>query len=92
MIHISDNDIFRSGTKIGYIQGNDIWSYDGNKLGFIEGSRVFNANGKKVAWLEGEYIFAENGRKIRIADNNQYVSGGDAPAAYRAAIRVLLED
>lgn len=92
MIHISGNDIYRSGTKIGYIQGNDIWSYDGNKMGYIEGSRVFSAAGKKVAWLEGEYIHTENDRKIRIADNNQYVSGGDAPSAYRAAIRVLLED
>ncbi|OGY99689.1 MAG: hypothetical protein A3B13_01395 [Candidatus Liptonbacteria bacterium RIFCSPLOWO2_01_FULL_45_15] len=92
MIRISDNDILRGGTKIGYIQGNDIWSYDGNKMGYAEGNSIFNANGKKVAWLEGEYIYTESDRKIRIADNNQYVSGGDAPPAYRAAIRVLLED
>ncbi len=92
MIHVSGNDIYRSGTKIGYIQENGIWSYDGHKRGYFSGNDIFNAGGMKVAWLEGEYIHTENGRDIRIAENNQHVSEGDKSDACRAAIRILLGD
>ena len=94
MIHVSGNEIYRGGKKIGNLRGNDVWSYDGNKMGYIEESAgdIFNSSGRKVAWLEGDYIRTVSDRNIRITENNNYVSGGALSSAYRAGIRILLGD
>ena len=72
MIHVSGSEIYRGGKKIGYLRGNDVWSYDGHKMGYIEegGGDIFNSSGRKVAWLKGDYIETVDDRRIRITDNN----------------------
>lgn len=93
MINVSGKDLFRGGQKIGYIQGNDIFSHEGKKLGFVEGNHVFNHDGKKLAYLEGDYVHhTADSKKIRVEDNHQHVNGGAISDAQRAAARVLLGD
>ena len=92
MITIVGNDIVRSGRKIGYILGNDIYSSEGVKLGFVQENHIFDHNGRKIAWLENDYIKTLGDRKIRIEENRRDVSGGAVSDSYRAAIRILIGD
>ncbi len=93
MINVSGKDLMRAGQKIGYIQGNDIFSHEGRKLGYVQGNHVFNRDGQKLAYLQDDHIYhAHDSQKTRIEDNHQQVSGGEISDVQRAAVRVLLGD
>lgn len=93
MINVSGKDLFRGGQKIGYIQGNDIFSHDGKKLGYVDSKHVFSRDGQKLAYLEGDYVYhTQDSKKMRIEDNHQHVNGGAISDVQRAAARVLLGD
>jgi hypothetical protein len=91
MIKVEGRDLFREGTKIGYIDSDHIIDHSGEKVGLCSGDHVFDKDGHKVALIDGDYIcFSDSGHKIRIEDNNRDVAGGSLSNIQRAAIRVLL--
>ena len=92
MIRVSGHELTRGGQKIGSIQGDYIYSYEGHKLGSVQGTHVFDVSGNKLAWLEGDYIRTTSGKSIRIEDNHEHVNGGEISDIQRAAIRILLGD
>lgn len=94
MVNVIGNDIWRGGKKIGYINGNDIWSHDNKKLGYVSGNHVYSAaNNRKLLYLEGDFIKDPNGNeKMRIEDNHEHVIGGEISDVHRAAVRELLGD
>lgn len=89
MIKIVDNDIFRGGQKIGWIEGNDIWGNSG-KLGYFLDNDIYNKAGKKIGYLEGNYLITIEGKKIRLDENRRIITGGTISDLARAAIRLLL--
>ncbi len=93
MIKIIENDIMRSGEKIGYIRSNDIFDVGGNKIGYFIGDDIYNYKGRKIGYLESGYIKYENGnKKINVQENKSRVSGGAVSDICRAAIRLLFGD
>ncbi len=94
MIDVRGNDLWRGGQKIGYVQGNNIFSHTGQKLGYVSGNHVYNAqDNRKLAYLEGDFIHdAQSNQKMRIEDSHQHVSGGELSDTHRAAVQMLLGD
>ncbi len=80
----------RVGQRIGYMQGNDIFSHANIKLGYIQGNHIFDNHNRKLAWLENDYIKTADGQSIRIEANNQQIMGGELSDVQRAGIRFLL--
>ena len=92
MIKIEGNDLMRAGTKIGWIEGNDILERDGKKLGYFSGNKVYNADGRVVGYIEGNLIKIPGGSGIRVDENHAEISGGELSDIGRAAVRLLLGD
>ncbi|MEK7608413.1 MAG: 4-fold beta flower protein [Patescibacteria group bacterium] len=90
MIKIVGNDILRSGSKIGWIESNDIFDHSGKKRGYFTENDIFEYSGKKIGWVLGNEIHAVGGRAMRLDDNRRIVSGGSYPDIVRAAIRLIL--
>jgi hypothetical protein len=91
MIQIRGTDIYRAGQKIGYVEGNHIFSHEGKKLGFVEGNHIYNSNNQKLGYLEGDKIYDSTGKQhISIEANQQLIQGGEYSDTQRAAIRFLL--
>lgn len=94
MIKIVGNDLMRSGTKIGWIEGNDILEHDGKKLGYFSGNKVYDVDGKVLGYIEGNLIKTPgmSGSGIRVDENHIEISGGELSDIGRAAVRLLLGD
>lgn len=93
MIKIIGNDLTREGTKLGWIQGNDILNAAGLKLGFFSGNDIYDRERHKIAWLEaGKIKFASGVPSWSVPENNKHIIGGAYSDVCRAAIRVLLGD
>ena len=90
MITIVGKEILRAGQRIGYLQGNDIFSHANIKLGYVQGNHIFVHENHKLAWLENDYIKTADGQSIRVEANNQQITGGEISDIQRAAIRFLL--
>ncbi len=91
MVKIEGNDIFRDGSKIGWVDGNHIWNRDGKKVGYFEENYIYNMGGDKMAYLEGDSLYAGNGGdKISLDNINQGMSGGVLPDIAKCAIYILL--
>lgn len=93
MIKIIGNNIWRGGEKVGWLQGDYVYSHDGRKLGYSEGSNVYNMSGHKIGYIEGDEIHSTaDDRVTRLEDNHGHVVGGEISDVARAAIRLLLGD
>jgi hypothetical protein len=90
MLKIIHNDILRNDEKIGYLDGNQVWSHEGKKLGFFEDGHVYDYDAKKIAYLEGEFLYGEDGsRKARLEEVTESIEGV-LPDLAKCAIYVLL--
>ena len=93
MVKIVDNDIWRGTEKIGWIEGNDIYSAAGSrKVGYFTSNDIYDINGNKVGWIEGNFLKTIEGRSIRLEENRARIMGSTASDLTRAAIRLLLGD
>jgi hypothetical protein len=91
MIKIEGNDIWRDGTKIGWIEGNHIHAHDGNKLGYFEDNHIYNASANKIAYIEGDYLHSADGsKKIALEKISEQITGGIIPDVAKCAIYSLL--
>ena len=90
MVKIINNDILRDDRKIGYLNGNQVWSHDGKKLGFFEDNHIYDHDARKVAYIEGEFLYDEGGnKKARIEEVMESVEGILSDLG-RCAIYILL--
>jgi hypothetical protein len=93
MIKIVNNDIYRDGEKVGWIEQNHIYNQAGQKMGHVSGNDIFDHSGNKKAFIDGEHIkIANESKKISIDDNSRHITGGTHSDVTRAAIRVLMGD
>lgn len=91
MIKIIGNDIWRGGSKVGWIGSGYIKDSSGDKVGIYTHDHVIDRTGRKVAYISGDYIYISgSSRKIRIEDNEREIVGGDLSDIEKAAVRVLL--
>jgi len=91
MIKIEDKNIYRNGSKIGWISDNDIWNQSGDKAGYYESNDIYDHNGTKIAYLDGSYIRMENGdAPISMLDTNEHMSASGCSDIMKATVRVLL--
>ena len=92
MIKIEGYEIWRDGTKIGYIQGDRIRGHDGKILGSFSGNYVYNVQGHKIAYIEGDYLCSESATaaKVYLDKVNESITGGLLPEIGKCAIFVLI--
>ena len=76
MIQIVKNELFRGGTRIGWIDGDCIRDHAYEKVAYFTHDQVLDKGGSKVAYISGDFLyFAHTGAKSRLEDNNQVVQG-----------------
>ena len=92
MIHIEGHAIWKDGEKIGYIEGEKIYSREARKLGWISKNHIYNYHGKKVAWVEKNHIEMEDGKRIELDDIHEYVEGGAISDVLRTAVYLFLNN
>ena len=91
MIKVLGRDLWREGSKIGYVDNGHIVDHLGERVGTYTTDEIRDKTGRKVAHISGDYIFfLDSSRKIRIEENNQDVVGGSLSNIQKAAVRVLL--
>lgn len=90
MIKISGNDIFRDGTKIGWVTGDHIFNHMGEKVGYVVSDMVYDESSKKLAHLEGEFVYyPDSDKSVRLED---VIAGIDSPSLsniQRIAVRIF---
>ena len=92
MLKIVGNDIWRSSTKIGWIQENRVFSHDGKKLGYYTDNDIYEASGRKIAWVEADRLYTVDHEHFRLEEVVHNVQGGPYPNMMRAMIKLLLGD
>ncbi len=96
MIKIVGNDLWRGGEKIGWIEGNDVYSTavaaNGGKVGYYRGNDVHRADGTKIGWIDGNYLRSIDGLSIQLQENRSRISGGAVSDIARCAVRLLMGD
>ena len=93
MINIKDNDLWRGGEKVGYIEGDHIVDHAGKKLGHFSESekKIYDESDKEVGKIVGNHItFPGDEHFIRLEDNQEQIVGGVYSDVVRAAIRIFL--
>ncbi len=90
MIKVEGRNLWRGGTKIGYVGHDYILDHAGEKVGFFAGNHIMDRTGHKIAEISGDYILVYGGQKIRIEDNNRDVIDGELSNVERAAVRLTL--
>jgi hypothetical protein len=92
MLKIEGHEIWRSGERAGYIDGNHIRNHDYKMLGYFSDGHVYNAAGHKIAYIEGNHLHPEDGSgaKISLDDVNKGISGGVLPELGKCAIYCLI--
>jgi hypothetical protein len=92
---VGNNELWRGGKKIGWIEGHYIKASDGRKLGYFEENFVKNEEGHKLAYVEGDYLisYGSNGEsKVPLEKVSEEVEGGIGPGIDKCAVYVLLGD
>lgn len=92
MITIIGNDIKRAGTKIGWLEGNDVLDENGRKLGYYSSNDIYNASGRRIGYTEGAFLVTIDGQKFPLDDIREHVNGGSISDLTRAAILLLIGD
>ena len=90
MIKIIGNDLWRGGSKIGWLEDNDVFGDDGRKAGYYLGNDIYGADGRKLAYLQGNRLYVLDGQELQMDDVRRKIGGGSLGDLGRAAIRVLL--
>ena len=90
MIKIHENDIMRSGTKIGWITDNHFFDHTGKKIGYTTMDKVYDSYAKTLAHLSGEYIYYPGSDKsVRLEDVIKDVETPTLSNIQRVAIRIF---
>jgi len=90
MLHISEKDIYRDGTKIGWIEDTHVFAVSGNKVGYISGNDIFAISGTKAAYLSGDKLTrVGHDTPIHIEEVNKQVTGGTFSEIQRSATFVF---
>jgi hypothetical protein len=90
MLKLIHNDILRDDEKIGYLEGNRVWSHDGKKLGWFEDNRIYDGDAQKVGYIEGDYLYDQGGnRKGHLEEITESIEGA-LPDLGKCAIYILL--
>jgi len=92
MIKIIDNDLFRAGEKIGWIEENRILDENGNRLGYFAANDIYDERGVRVGYLEDNRLKTMDGRSLALDDVREDISGGSYADICRAAIKLLIGD
>ncbi len=92
MLKITGNDIWRSGQRVGWVEGNYVRAHDGKKLGYFEGNFIYGMDGHKLAYVEGDYLRSESSSttKISIDKVNESIEGGMLPVIGKCAVYMLI--
>jgi hypothetical protein len=92
MIKIEGHEIFRSGTKVGFIEGDRIRSHDGKLLGYFSGNYVYDHEGHKTAYINGDYLCSESSdsTKVSLDKVNENIVGGLLPEIGKCAVYTLV--
>ena len=93
MIKLIGNDIWRADKKIGWMEENHVFNYEGKRVGYYEDKYVYNEDGHKLAYIEEDFLMPYGGNesaKVRLEVIAQDVTGGVIPELARAAIYILL--
>lgn len=91
MIKVEDGEIWRDGSKMGWIDGDYVRDSNGSRLGYFNGHYVYNSNGSKIAYIQGDYLYSNtDDKKILLGKVNEQVNGGMIPDIARCAIYVLM--
>ncbi|MCL4405295.1 MAG: hypothetical protein M1361_00245 [Patescibacteria group bacterium] len=91
MIKIEGRDIWRDGSKVGWIEGDYVRASDGSRLGYFDSHYIYNSSGSKVAYVQGAYLCSNTeDKKIPLDKVNEQVSGGMISDIARCAVYVLL--
>ncbi len=92
MIYLEGHEIMRNGEKIGYLEGERIYSRDARKLGWVDGDHIYDHEGRKIAWIEGGHAETAGGRIIELDDIHKHVKRGAISDTLRTAIYLFLGD
>lgn len=92
MIHIEGHELWRGGEKIGYLEGEKIYSHEAHKLGWVDEDHIYDHSGRKIAWIEGNHAETPDGSKMELDDIHEHVEGGAISGALRTAIYLFLGD
>ena len=93
MVKLIGNDVWRSGEKIGWIEGSHIRDRDGKKLGYFEDKYVRDLDGHKIAFIEQDHLVSQgSGSEARIHLDRvaEEVQGGVLSEIGKCAVYVLL--
>lgn len=93
MLKIVGNDIWRSGTKIGYIQAERIYNYEGRKVGYFTSNDIYTADGHKRGYLRGNLLeIVGDGTTVELDNIREKIGGGSISDIARATIFLVLGD
>ncbi len=93
MVKLIGNDVWRSGEKIGWIDGDHVRDRNGKKLGYFQGTHVYDASGHKLAFIEQDHLVSHgSGSEARIDLERimEEVRGGVLSEIGKCAVYVLL--
>ena len=94
MLKIIGNDVWRSGEKVGWIEGDYIKDRDGKKLGYFQDKFVYDVNARKIAFIEEDYLVSQGSgseAKINLDKVAEEVEGGVLSEIGKCAVYVLLD-
>ena len=92
MIKLINNDIFRDGTKIGWIIGDYLYDHNGKKLGFATTDNLVydEVTGKKLAHIDGDFVYnPDTGAKTRLEEAIAEIETPALSNIMRVAIRIF---
>ncbi len=92
MLKITGNDIWRSGQRVGWVEGNYIRDHNGKKLGYFEENFVRGMDGHKLAYVEGDYLYSESssGAKVSLDKINESIEGSMLPEVGKCAVYMFI--
>ncbi|GHT22895.1 hypothetical protein AGMMS4957_13710 [Bacteroidia bacterium] len=63
-----------SGSRVGFVEGDNIKDNYGNKIGYVDGNQIRDAYGQKVGYIDGEnYIMNTSGNRLAYVDGENYI-------------------
>ena len=93
MIKMIGNDVWRSGEKIGWVEGDYVHDKEGNRLGYFQDHAIFDVDGHKIAYVGGGHLIsqdADSEARVSLDDIDKVVKDCILPEIAKCAIYVLL--
>lgn len=92
MPKIVDGKIYHNGEKIGWIDGRHFRATDNTKVGYYEGNDLWSESVHKIAYIQENMLKFENGNtSIPLEKINEEVEG-TYPLIIKCAVHVFFED